>query len=99
MAAWWKCPRALQLPRPQAPAEAMAQAGCCYLGLRQGLPLPGWFFAGIARGREKGSEKGPLGSMGCHPRPGDNGPQHLLHTAEPRLSFLAGEWTPVCIDM
>ena len=41
-------------PRPQAPAEAKAQAGRRYLGLRQGLTLPGWFFAGIARGEGKG---------------------------------------------
>lgn len=41
-------------PRPQAPAEAKAQAGRHYLGLRQGLTLPGGFFAGIARGEGKG---------------------------------------------
>lgn len=41
-------------PRPQAPAEAKAQAGRRYLGLRQGLTLPGGFFAGIARGEGKG---------------------------------------------
>lgn len=47
---------------PQTPAEGRRwhrQADRHYLGLRQGLPFPGWLFAGIARGREKGSEKGP----------------------------------------
>lgn len=55
--------------RPQAPAEGRRwhrQADRHYLGLRQGLPVPGWFFAGIARGREKGGEKGP---WGCLPVP------------------------------
>ena len=49
-----RCPVLCSCPRPQAPAEAKAQAGRRYLGLRQGLTLPGWFFAGIARGEGKG---------------------------------------------
>lgn len=57
-------PRALQMPAPRSQQRGggrRRQAGRHYLGLRQGFPLPGWFFAGMARGREKGSEKGPLG--------------------------------------
>lgn len=50
----WGYPVLCSCPRPQALAEAKAQAGRRYLGLRQGLTLPGWFFAGIARGEGKG---------------------------------------------
>lgn len=61
----WGGPVLCSCPRPQALAEATAQAGKHYLGLRQGLTLPGWFFAGMAGGEGKGSEKGHLGSMRC----------------------------------
>lgn len=48
----WGCPCSAAAP-PWTPAEAAVQAGRLYLGLRQGLPLPGWFFAGVARGEVK----------------------------------------------
>lgn len=41
-------------PAPSWQRLLCRQAGWLYLGLRLGLPLPGWFFAGIARGEGKG---------------------------------------------
>lgn len=58
----------LQGPSSQPPASTGLQARRRYLGLTQGRTLPGWPFAGIAKGEEKEREKRFLG---C-PSPGTN---------------------------